>query len=97
MELFFEKLPTLFNFNQTVNKDNIDNVSEPIEIYFPEKINEITDIELLNLINPVLEKNRVLEAVEICIKFYENKFKEMTFKDWFKLINGLYKKINDKK
>lgn len=97
LELFFEKLPSLFNFNQKVNQDNIDNVSEPIEIYFPEKINEITDIELLNLINPVLEKNRVLEAVEICIKFYENKFKEMTFKDWFKLINGLYKKINDKK
>lgn len=94
LELFFEKLPSLFNFNQKINKDNIDNVSEPIEIYFPEKINEITDIELLNLINPVLEKNRVLEAVEICIKFYENKFKEMTFKEWFELINKLYKKQN---
>jgi len=43
LELFFKKLPNLSNFNQTVNKDNIDNVSEPIEIYFPEKINEITE------------------------------------------------------
>lgn len=94
LELFFEKLPSLFNFNQTINKDNNDNVSEPKEIYFPEKINQIIDIDLLNLIKPVLEKNRVLEAVEICMKYYETKFKEMTFKDWFKLINDLYKKMN---
>ena len=94
LELFFEKLPSLFNFNQKINKDNIDNVSVPIEIYFPEKINEIKDIELLNLINPLLEKNRVLEAVEICMNYNDNKFKEMTFKDWFKLINDLYNNFN---
>lgn len=93
LELFFEKLPSLFNFNQTINGDNIDAVSEPVEICFPEKIIEITDVQLLNLIKPVLEKNRVLEAVEICMKYYENKFKVMTFKDWFKLINDLYKKL----
>lgn len=94
LELFFERLPSLFSFNQKNNKKNIDIVSVPIENYFPEKINEITDIKLLNLINPVLEKNRVLEAVEICMKYYENKFKEMTFKDWFKLINDLYLNFN---
>lgn len=94
LNLFFEKLPTLFDDNQTIIKDIEDFVLEPVEIYFPEKLYEITDMQVLNLINPLLEKNRVLEAVEICTKFYEDKFIKMTFKDWFKLINNLYKERN---
>lgn len=94
LQLFFEKLPTLFDDNQMVIKDNEDVVSEPIEIYFPDKLHEITDVQVLNLINPLLEKNRVLEAVEICTKYYQDKFKKMSFKDWFALINNLYKKTN---
>lgn len=92
--LFFEKLPVLFEDNQVKIKDNEDIVSEPIEILFPEKLYEITDIQVLNLINPLLEKNRVLEAVEICTKYYQDKFTKMSFKDWFALINNLYKKTN---
>lgn len=94
LQLFFEKLPTLFEDNQIKIKENEDIVSEPIEFFFPEKIYEITDIQVLNLINPLLEKNRVLEAVEICTKYYQDKFTKMSFKDWFALINNLYKKTN---
>lgn len=71
-----------------------DDVSEPVEVYLPERLYEITDIQVLDLINPLLEKNRVLEAVEICTKYYQDKFSKMSFKDWFELINNLYKKKN---
>ena len=87
LRLVFEKLPTLFNYNDDV-------VSEPIEIYFPDKLYEITDTQILNLINPLLDKNRVLEAVELCTKHYYDKYKSMTFKEWFAVINSLYKKRN---
>ncbi|MES2544245.1 MAG: hypothetical protein V4548_05125 [Bacteroidota bacterium] len=90
LALFFEKLPDLFAENQIEIKKNI--VSEPAEIYLPEKLYEITNTKVLNLINPLLEKNRVLEAVEICTKYYQNKFTKMSFKDWFNIINDLYKK-----
>lgn len=92
--LFFENLATLFNDNQMIIQNIQNVVSEPTEIYFSGKLQEITDVQVLNLINPLLEKNRVLEAVEICTKFYQDKFKNMTFKDWFTLINNLYNKLN---
>ena len=92
--LFFEKLPILFLDNQIEIKVKVDFVSEPIEILYPDKLNEITDVHILDLINPLLKKNRVLEAVEICTKYYSDKFPNMTFKEWFALINNLYKKTN---
>lgn len=94
LQLFFEKLHNLFDDNQMVIENDEGFVSEPVEIYFPEKLYEITDLQVLNLINPLLEKNRVLEAVEVCTKYYHDKFTKMSFKDWFALINNLYKKTN---
>lgn len=94
LQLFFEKLSSLFKENQTVINDNENLVSEPVEMYFPDKLYEITDSVVLNLINPLLEKNRVLEAVEVCNNYYSNQYSKMTFKDWFNLVNNLYKKIN---
>ncbi len=88
LHLFFGKLPNLFD-------ENINTVSEPATIYSPDKIYEITDIKVLNLIIPLLEKNRVLEAVELCTKHYFDKYKNMSFKDWFALINNLYKKMEN--
>jgi hypothetical protein len=90
LQLFFEKLPALFEENQSKFKENEDVVSEPIEFFFPEKLYELTDIHVLNLINPLLEKNRVLEVVEICTKYYQDKFPKMTFKDWFTLVKAIY-------
>ena len=92
--LFFEKIPILFEDNQVKIIENEDFVSEPNKIMVPVKLYEITDVQLLNLLNPLLEKNRVLEAVEICTKYYQDKFTKMSFKDWFALINNLYKKTN---
>lgn len=89
--LFFEKLPILFLDNQIEIKVKVDVVSEPIEILYPDKLNEITDLHILDLISPLLEKNRVLEAVEVCTKYYSDKFPNMTFKEWFELIKSIYK------
>ncbi len=97
LELFFQKLPLLYEDNQLKHNEYEDIVSEPIEFLFPEKLYEITDIQLLNLLTPLLEKNRVLEAVEICIKYYQDKFTKMSFKDWFNLIESHYKKLYIKK
>jgi hypothetical protein len=88
--LFFEKLPIFFLDNQIEIKVKVDVVSEPVAISYPDKLNEITDLYVLDLITPLLEKNRVLEAVEVCTKYYSDKFPNMTFKEWFNLINGIY-------
>ncbi|MGH2667126.1 hypothetical protein [Flavobacterium sp.] len=93
LQLFFENLPVLFDDNQLVIGIKDDIVSKPDEDNFPDKLYEITDKQVLDLINPLLEKNRVLEAVEICAKHYRARYVNMTFKDWFALINKLYKKI----
>ena len=91
LNMFFEKLPKLFLDNQIEIKVNADVVSEPVEILYPDKLNEITDLHVLDLISPLLEKNRVLEAVEVCTKYYSDKFPNMTFKEWFELIKSIYK------
>ena len=91
--MFFEKLPILFLDNQIEIKVKVEVVSEPIEILYPETLNEITDLNILDLINPLLEKNRVLEAVEVCTKYYSDKFPNMTFKEWFTLVNNLYNSL----
>ena len=42
-------------------------------------------------IKPLLKRNKVLEAVEVCTNFYKGKYKTMTFKDWFLLVKVIYK------
>lgn len=91
LDLFFEKLPILFEDKHIEVKVKEKVVSEPFEILYPDKLNEITDLHILDLIDPLLEKNRVLEAVEICTKFYSDKYPKMTFKEWFELIKSIYK------
>lgn len=94
LEMFFEKLPILFLDNQIEIKVKVDVVSEPVEVLCPDKLYEITDLNVLDLISPLLEKNRVLEAVEVCTKYYSDKFPNMTFKEWFELIKDIYKNKN---
>ncbi len=94
LDIFFEKLPNLFTDNQIELKEKIDIVSEPPEVLSPGKLSKITDIHILDLINPLLENNKVLQAVEVCTKYYSDKYPTMTFKEWFTLINNLYKKTN---
>jgi hypothetical protein len=55
---------------------------------------EIKDIKLLGEIKPLLQNNKVLEAVKVCAQYYGDKYAGMAFKDWFKLVNNLYKEIS---
>lgn len=92
--LFFDNLNTLFS--EICNNDN-EIVSEPVVKMGANKILEITDKDLIDAINPLLKRNKVLEAVDVCLKYYEKEHKNMTFKDCFNLVNQLYQKYNEKR
>lgn len=62
-----------------------------------DKIYVIDDELLLEKVKVLLYRNRVLEVVEICTKHYKNRYKNMTFKDWFRIIDDLYKKLHKAK
>lgn len=93
LELFFKKLPTFFDMQDSTNEKVGSNDCEGNQDVLPDKLFEINDNELLNSLHPLLEKNRVLEAVELCIKHYGSKYPNMNFKEWFNLINLLYIKM----
>jgi hypothetical protein len=57
-------------------------------------LTEITDKELLEIIKPLLKKNKVLQAVEETSKYYKKKHENMSFRDWHKLVSELYRKMN---
>lgn len=93
LPVFFKFFQDLFDGKQIEVKDFI-NISESEDYYISNKLNEITDKDLLQTIEPLLKNNKVLESVEICRKFYEGKYNNMLFKDWFYLVNQLYQKVS---
>lgn len=94
LTIFFDNISALFKEKRGSIEDiEPEVVNEPVTDYVSEKLLELTDKVLLQGIKPLLKKNKVLEAVEVCTKFYKGKYKAMTFKDWFKLVNKHYQKI----
>lgn len=59
------------------------------------KLVKISDTKLINQIKPLLIQNRVLESVTVCMKFYQDKYQEMQFRDWYKLVTLLYNHIHN--
>lgn len=94
LPVFFEKLPQLFDVTEVVKKDSKSEIINEPKVSYSKKLFEITDTNLLGQIMPMLEKNRVLEAVETCTSFYGDKYQSMSFKDWFKIVENLYQKSN---
>jgi hypothetical protein len=90
LNLFLKKIPDFFANNQTIIEDINPSLTEAIGVQEPEILVDITDIKLLLILQPILEKNRVLEAVEVCTKYYSDKFPNMTFKEWFALVKKIY-------
>lgn len=87
-----ENLTNFFDVVFDLFKENA--VPKTTEQKQPSTLTEITDKELLQIIKPLLKKNKVLQAVEETSKYYENKHKNMTFRDWHKLVSELYRKMN---
>lgn len=87
-----ENLTNFFDVVFDLFKENaVPKTTEPKQ---PATLTEITDKELLQIIKPLLKKKKVLQAVEETSKYYENKHKNMTFRDWHKLVSELYRKMN---
>jgi len=94
LPIFFDNISVLFKEKRGSIEDiEPEVVNDPVTDYVSEKLLELTDKILLQKIKPLLKKNKVLEAVEVCTKFYKGKYKAMTFKDWFKLVNKYYQNI----
>lgn len=89
---FFEKLPILF-LQSSSSKSNVK--TEVVLTDTNEKLIEIKDKDLLDEIVPLLKKNKVLEVVEISSNYYKDKYKNMTFKELYSIVNELYKKITE--
>ncbi len=87
-----------YNENKQMSKYKITKISTSeqyeTELKKTANISEIRDKELLQIIKPLLRKNKVLQAVEETSKYYENKHRNMTFKDWHKIVSELYRKMN---
>ena len=91
---FFDNISTLFKEKKvSIDSEVRDVLNEPNTDYISEKLIELTDKLLLQEIKPLLKKNKVLEAVEICTKFYKGRYKTMSFKDWFNLVSKHYKQL----
>ena len=98
LPLFFKRLSKLFKNNEIdvdeVEVENEENLIEGNGGAISDKLFEINDPNLLSELKPLLKKNKVLEAVGICSKFYGGKYKNMNFKDWFKIIRSIHQKSN---
>ena len=92
---FFSQIQGLFS-TEDLSKDFEEfEQLEPEELPDVEdKIYEIKDKSLLDKIDPVLQKDRVLEAVKMCGEHYKDKHKGMKFRDWFNLVEDVYKRLN---
>ncbi|MBN8687323.1 MAG: hypothetical protein J0M10_09900 [Chitinophagales bacterium] len=85
---YFMQLNTLFTpLPDSFDRDIVNQTNDEYSIY------EISDKLLINKLTPLLESNRVLEAVEVCSNYYSGKYVDMKFKDWFNLVSVLYRKI----
>ncbi len=87
-----ENLTNFFDVVFDLFKENA--VTKTTEPKQPATLTEITDKEILQIIKPLLKKNKVLQAVEETSIYYVNKHKDMTFRDWHKLVSELYRKMN---
>lgn len=92
---FFYNINELFNDQQLENEVlNVKTVNEPAVDFFNTELVSITDNFLLEQLYPLLNRNQVLQAVEITSNYYRDKYKNMKFKDWYKLVSDLYRKLN---
>lgn len=92
---FFDSVKDLFNDKHVIkNTTLVEIVNEPAVEFVANRLFDISDKILLQQLEPLLKKNQVLQAVEIASKYYTGKYTNMAFKDWYKLVSDIYKKMN---
>jgi hypothetical protein len=86
---YFENNKNLFTEKKQIRtkKVKLDNIADN------NKLESITDTLIINKIQPLLLKNKLLESIEICNNYYKVNYPDMTFRDWFKIVNKLYNQI----
>ena len=89
---YFKNIRTIFNNN--IQLFNID--KNAISDSYIKKLKSIDDPVILEKIKPLLHRNKLLESIEVCSKNYQEKFPEMTFRDWYSILNDLYVKYQTK-
>lgn len=83
----FEIYIDFLKVNSLKNTNNDSIINSPASNLPTEKLVQITDLDLLQKIEPYLKSNRILTAAQIVGEYYENQYPKMEFKDWIKLIN----------
>lgn len=91
---FFQELPRLFEMSIGVKAEDIKKTENESAVNSATISFEITDKNLLEQIMPLLEEDKILQAIEICSNFYGDKYKDLKFKDWHRAVNNLHKKTN---
>lgn len=83
---FFLHLDTFFS-ESSINPQK--------EILIPDvlvsgKLIELTEPAIINKILPILKENRILEAITICMNYYDGQFSDMKLRDWSQLVRKFH-------
>ena len=85
---YFEKYKTLFDYSTSDKKDH--------DILLDSnKLNSINDNFVIEKLKQLLTRNKLLEGIEFCNNYYKESYPEMTFRDWYKLVNDIYTKLTN--
>lgn len=83
----FEIYIDFLKVNSLKNTNNDSIINSPASNLPTEKLVQITDLDLLQKIEPYLKSNRILTAAQIVGEYYKNQYVKMELKDWIKLVN----------
>lgn len=91
----FKRYIDFHEYEQSINQANKKSKSQTEkDLKNTEILTEITDKALLDIIKPLLKKNQVLQAVEVTSNYFGNEYIRMTFKEWYILVNQIYKNLS---
>jgi hypothetical protein len=78
------------NLNNYKETECISLVNDVKEEYIKDgKLLKITDLELINKIEPFIKSNRLLSAAQVVGNHYQNQYPKMTLVDWINLVRDI--------
>jgi hypothetical protein len=75
--------------NKIVAKKSEKDLEITASIHETGKLYEIKVKALRNKLKSLLKQNEILNAVEVCEKYYKKKYPKMSLKDWFELVESI--------